>query len=163
MEMELDLPEMMFRTYINVNTRDFKTDVFTMAPVKTYMPPDEWNLDYTEFYQMIRLDDMYFYDTERTERPLSYVVIPAEMEEEERRKLGLDMFMFVHDPSYLCYPAKSTIATQVCVWASDDSRCLVYMPIPNCNPLVPLTTMFHQADLILREGRYLRDHDIQLV
>ena len=69
MDMELDLPDMLFRTYINRNTRDFKIDVFTMAPVKTYMPPKEWNLDYTEFYQMIRLDDTYFYDTARTERP----------------------------------------------------------------------------------------------
>ena len=33
------------------------------------------------------------------------------------------------------------------------------MPIPNCNPLVPLTTLFHQADLLLREGRALRDQD----
>ena len=84
MDMELDFPDMLFRTYINRNTRDFKTDVFTMAPVKTYMPPKEWNLDYTEFYQMIRLDDTYFYDTARTERPLSYVTVPAEMEEGER-------------------------------------------------------------------------------
>ena len=151
MEMERELPNTLFRTYINWNTENFRTDVFPVAPVTTYTPPEEWNLDSTEFNRMIRLAGIYFYDTEREERLLSYVAVPAEMEEGERRKSGLGMFMFVHDPSYLCYPAKSTIATQIRVWASDDTRCLVYMPIPNCNPLVPLTTLFHQADLVLRD------------
>ena len=159
MEMELELQDMLFRTYIDRNTRDFKTDLFTMAPVKTYTPPEEWNIDDLDFHCMIELDEMYFYDTERDERPLSYVVIPAEMGVREREKSGLDMFMFAHHPSYPCYPAKSTIATQIRVWSSDESRCLVYLPIPNCNLLVPLTTLFHQADLVLREGRSLCDQD----
>ena len=85
MEMELELPDMLFRTYINQNTRNFKTNVFTMAPVKTYTPPEEWNMDSTEFHRMIRLDEIYFYDTEREDRPLSYVAVPAEMEETEQR------------------------------------------------------------------------------
>ena len=134
MEMELELPDTLFRTYINRNARYFKTDLFTLAPVKTYTPPEEWNIDVMEFNRMIRLAGIYFYDTEREERPLSYVAVPAKMKERERRKSGLDMFMFDHDPSYLCYPVKSTIATQVRVWASDDSRCLVYMLIPKLQP-----------------------------
>ena len=160
--MELALPDSVFRTYMDVDTREFRTEFYTIAPMKSFMPPQEWHIDRHDFRRMISLDEGTFYDTELSARPASYVVVPAEMEEVELRKSGLGMFIFLNDPSYPCYPARSTILSQVRVMNVDIPACLVYMPIPNCCPLVPLTTLFHQTYLVVRFGHHLRDQNSTL-
>ena len=43
MDKAMALLDMEFRTYINVNTREFKTTFYTKAPLKSFRPPEEWD------------------------------------------------------------------------------------------------------------------------
>ena len=61
--MELALPQSVFRTYLDVNTREFKTHYYVEAPLKTFLPPVEWDLTPVVFRRMISLDTVRFYDT----------------------------------------------------------------------------------------------------
>ena len=107
--MELALPQSMFRTYIDIDTRDFKTYHYVVAPLRTFSPPEEWDLSQGIFWGMISLDTTRFYDTEIAARPRSYVMIPSEIDTDDRHLIELSMFEFATDPLYICHPVKSTI------------------------------------------------------
>ena len=160
MDMELALPQSVFRTYLDVNTRVFKTHHYVEAPLKTFSPPGEWDLSQGAFRRMISLDTTRFYDTETAARPLSYVIIPAEITDDERRLMGLSMFEYAADPSYISFPVQSTIPAQVrALNVHDQDACVVSMPSPNCSRHVPLTTLFHEVVIELRYGHHLQHQD----
>ena len=55
MEMETSLPDSVFRTYLNIETRDFKTSYFTEAPMKSFLPPVDWEISYKDFRSMMEV------------------------------------------------------------------------------------------------------------
>ena len=101
MDMELALPQSMFRTYIAMDTLDFGTDYYVEAPLKT---PEEWDLSQGIFCGMISLDTSRFYDTEIAARPQSYVIIPSELDTDDRRLIGF--------PCLSLQPTRCTFAIQ---------------------------------------------------
>ena len=132
--MELALPQSVFRTYLDINTRVFKTHHYVEAPLNTFSPPGEWDLSQGAFRRMISLDTTRFYDTETAARPLSYVIIPTEIDDNERRLMGLSMFEYAADPLYVSFPVQSTIPAQVrALNVRDQDACVVSMPSPNCS------------------------------
>ena len=79
MDNAVALPDMKFRTYIRLNNQEVHSDLYPKAPLRSFRPPEEWDLDQQEFRRMITLTKGTFYDTERPSRPALYVVVPAEM------------------------------------------------------------------------------------
>ena len=80
MDQAAALPDMRFKTFLTVDTLNSEPKYYTKAPMKSFRPPEEWEIDQHEFRRMIALQDGIFYDTEKSARPKSYVVVPAEME-----------------------------------------------------------------------------------
>ena len=111
---------------------------------------------------MISLGDGVFYDTELPSRPKSYVIVPAELSPAVRFRTGIHLFTFINSEAYLCYPARSTIKSQVRVLQSKRAKCVVLMPMPNCSKEVPLTTLFHKAYLKVDYARELHEQNSQM-
>ena len=160
MDMELAVPMDLFRTYMDVDTREFKTFHYVEAPLLTFSPPEEWNLSPSSFRGMISLDPSRFYDTESAARPRSYVMVPSELETNDARLLGLSMFEYATDVLYMCHPARSTIPAQIrAMNVRDSDICVVSMPSPNCSGDMPLTTLFHEVVVEMRYQRHLDTQD----
>ena len=159
--MALACPQSMFRTYIDIETGDFRTSHYVEAPLNSFSPPQEWNLSRNVFRGMITLDTSRFYDTEIADRPRSFVTIPSELvSSDDPRLLGLSMFEYVSNGLYDCHPARSRIPTQIrALNVKESDICVLSMPSPNCSPQVPLTTLFHEVVVELRFQRHLNTVD----
>ena len=101
MEMEMALPHSLFRTYMNIDTREFKTHFYVEAPMETFTPPEDWNMSMKTFRSMTTLDSSLYYDTEVAARPRSYVMVPSELHTDDPRLLGLSMFDYSTDVLYV--------------------------------------------------------------
>ena len=147
---------------MTVDTVQSDTIHYVQPPLKSFRSPVEWELDCQDFKRMITLQDGVFYNTEVSARPKSYVIIPAELTAAVRGRTGLNMFTFINDEAYPCYPARSTIHSQVRVLQSNSAKCVVLMPMPNCSKEVPLTTLFHKAYLKVDYARELHEQNTQM-
>ena len=78
MEQDNGLPDMRFRTFLTVETVT-SDNHYIHAPLKSFRPPVEWELEKQDFKRMITLEDGVFYNTELPSRPESYVIVPAEL------------------------------------------------------------------------------------
>ena len=141
------LPDMRFRTFLSVETVTSDIQHYRHAPMKSFRTPVEWDLEKEDFKSMITLQYGVFYDTELPSRPKSYVIVPAELSPAVRFRTGVHLFTFINNEAYPCYPARSTIKSQIRVLQTDRAKCVVLMPIPNCSKEIPLTTLFHKAYL----------------
>ena len=72
------------------------------------------------------------------------------------------MFTFLNNESYPCYPARSTIQSQIRVLQGNSEKCVVLMPMPNCSQEVPLTTLFHRAYLKVGYAKELHEQNSQM-
>jgi len=163
MEMELSLPQSIFRTYLDTDIRGFRPYHYVEAPLKTFTPPEDWNMSMDTFRSMTTLDNNRYYDTELAARPRSYVLVPSEMETDNPQLLGLGMFEYATDVLYDCHPARSTIPTQIrAVMNRDADICTILMPSPSCSPKIPLTTLFHEVQVELRYQTHIEDQDHRL-
>ena len=133
MDNNMDSPDMRFRTYLTVDTVQSRTRHYVLPPLTSFCPPVEWELDCQDFKRMISLQDGVFYDTEVAARPKSYVIVPAELTTAVQGVTGLNRFTFINHVSYPCYPARSTIFSQLRVFQGSKAKCVILMPIPNCN------------------------------
>jgi len=158
MEMELALPQSIFRTYMDIDMREFMTQYHVEAPMETFSPPEEWNLSPNAFRSMITLDS--FYDTEVAARPRSYVMVPSELDTDDPRLLGLSMFDYSSDVLYKCHPARTIIPMQIhAMNVRGSDSCLILMPSPNCSAQIPLMTLFHEVEVDLRYPRHIDTQD----
>ena len=158
--MALALPQSLFRTYIDIDTREFKTHHYVRAPLHSFSPPETWKLSPSNFRGMICLDISRFYDTESADRPRSYVIIPSERATDDQHLQGLSMFEYATNELYVCHPARSTIPAQIRARdVSGSDVCVVSMPSPNCSAQIPLTTLFHEVVVEMRFQGHLNTQD----
>ena len=68
MEQDNGLPDMRFRTFLTVETVILDNH-YIHAPLKSFRPPVEWELEKQDFKRMITLQDGVFYNTKLPTRP----------------------------------------------------------------------------------------------
>ena len=141
-----------FRTYMNGDTTGFKPSLFPLAPLKSFLPPAQWGITLEEYEEMHTLDTCSFYDTERSARSLSYVVVPEELLATSRSRLGDDVFAYRSSPAYPSHPLTSTVVAQIRLMRRGTRRFQLCIPAPSQTMLAPLSTLFHQLTAEVRNN-----------